>query len=134
MMVRRILVAVGMMAALVAVTACGSSGNDASGSGSGTKSAKADGNKITVIMPSLANDAYLLEKAGAEAEAKRNPGQQVSVVTGAGQQDRGRDHARDERHRDQRRRSQAGHPGSEARRAAGREGRRVRRADPGAHR
>ena len=27
-------------------------------------------------MPSLANDAYLLEKAGAEAEAKRNPGQQ----------------------------------------------------------
>jgi ribose transport system substrate-binding protein len=84
-MVRRILVAVGMMAALVAVAACGSSGNDASGSGSGTKSAKAEGKKITVIMPSLANDAYLLEKAGAEAEAKRHPGQQVSVVTGAGQ-------------------------------------------------
>jgi ribose transport system substrate-binding protein len=84
-MLRRILVAVGMMAALVAVAACGSSGNDASGSGSGTKSAKADGKKITVIMPSLANDAYLLEKAGAEGEAKRHPDQHVSIVTGAGQ-------------------------------------------------
>lgn len=84
-MVRRMLVAVGAIAAMAAVAACGSSDNSASGSGSATTGAKAAGKKITVIMPSVANDAYLLEKAGAEAEAKRFPDQQVSVVTGTGQ-------------------------------------------------
>jgi ribose transport system substrate-binding protein len=84
-MVRRMLVAVGTIAAMAAVAACGSSDNSASGSGSATTAAKAAGKKITVIMPSVANDAYLLEKAGAEAEAKRFPDQQVSVVTGTGQ-------------------------------------------------
>ena len=81
-MLSRVLVAVGTIAAMVAMTACGDSGDK--GSGSATAAA-ADGKKITVIMPSLANDAYLLEKAGAEAEAKRYPDQHVSIVTGAGQ-------------------------------------------------
>jgi ribose transport system substrate-binding protein len=82
-MLRRMLVAVGTIAALLALAACGSSDDTATGSGS--KSTTAAGKKITVIMPSLANDAYLLEKAGAEAQAKRSPGQQVSIVTGTGQ-------------------------------------------------
>jgi len=81
-MLSRVLVAVGTIAAMAAMTACGDSGDK--GSGSATAAA-ADGKKITVIMPSLANDAYLLEKAGAEGEAKRYPDQHVSIVTGAGQ-------------------------------------------------
>jgi ribose transport system substrate-binding protein len=81
-MLSRVLVAVGTIAAMAAMTACGDSGDK--GSGSAT-AAPAGGKKITVIMPSLANDAYLLEKAGAEAEAKRHPDQHVSIVTGAGQ-------------------------------------------------
>jgi ribose transport system substrate-binding protein len=81
-MLSRVLVAVGTIAAMAAMTACGDSADK--GSGSAT-AAPADGKKITVIMPSLANDAYLLEKAGAEAEAKRHPDQHVSIVTGAGQ-------------------------------------------------
>jgi ribose transport system substrate-binding protein len=81
-MVKRVLVAVGLIAALVATAACGGSDNKASGS-EGSTTANA-GKKITVIMPSLANDAYLLEKAGAEAEAKRSPGDKVSIVTGTG--------------------------------------------------
>jgi ribose transport system substrate-binding protein len=82
MMVKRVLVVVGAIASVGAIAACG--GSDDKGSGSGSAAASA-GKKITVIMPSLANDAYLLEKAGAEAEAKRFPGQHVSIVTGTGQ-------------------------------------------------
>src|SRR6266545_6114602 len=81
MMVKRVLVAVAAIASLGAIAACGG-GSDDQGSGG---SATASEGKITVIMPSLANDAYLLEKAGADAEAKRFPGQMVSVVTGSGQ-------------------------------------------------
>jgi ribose transport system substrate-binding protein len=81
-MLSRVVVAVGTLAATVALAACGDSDDKASGSAS---TAAADGKKITVIMPSLANDAYLLEKAGAEGEAKRYPGQHVSIVTGTGQ-------------------------------------------------
>jgi ABC-type sugar transport system substrate-binding protein len=80
-MVKRVLVAVGTIAALVAIAACG--GSDDKASGSGTQGA-AEGKNITVIMPSLSNDAYLLEKAGVDAEAKRFPGQHVSLVTGTG--------------------------------------------------
>ncbi len=80
-MVKRVLVAVGTIAALVAIAACGGSDDKAPGSGS---PAASEGKKITVIMPSLSNDAYLLEKAGADAEAKRFPGQHVSIVTGTG--------------------------------------------------
>jgi ribose transport system substrate-binding protein len=80
-MVKRVLVAVGTIAALVAIAACGGSDDKASGSGS---PAASEGKKITLIMPSLSNDAYLLEKAGADAEAKRFPGQHVSIVTGTG--------------------------------------------------
>jgi ribose transport system substrate-binding protein len=82
MMVERVLVAVGTIAATVAIAACGDSDDKASTSGSAGAGA---GKKITVIMPSLANDAYLLEKAGAESEAKRHPDQRVSIVTGNGQ-------------------------------------------------
>src|SRR3954447_23739680 len=82
MMLSRVLIAVGVIAAMVAIAACG----DSSDKGSGSATAAAGGGKkITVIMPSLANDAYLLEKAGAEGEAKRYPDQHVSIVTGAGQ-------------------------------------------------
>jgi ribose transport system substrate-binding protein len=81
-MLSRVVVAVGTLAAMVALAACGDSDDKASGS---TSTAAASGKKITVIMPSLANDAYLLEKAGAEGEAKRYPGQEVSIVTGTGQ-------------------------------------------------
>jgi ribose transport system substrate-binding protein len=81
-MLSRVLIAVGVIAAMVAIAACGDSGDK--GSGSATAAA-GSGKKITVIMPSLANDAYLLEKAGAEGEAKRYPDQHVSIVTGAGQ-------------------------------------------------
>jgi ribose transport system substrate-binding protein len=81
-MLSRVVVAVGTLAATVALAACGDSDDKPSGSAS---AAAVDGKKITVIMPSLANDAYLLEKAGADAEAKRFPGQKVSVVTGSGQ-------------------------------------------------
>ncbi len=80
-MVKRVLVVVGAIASLGAIAACG--GSDDKGSGSGSASAS-EGKKITVIMPSLANDAYLLEKAGAEAEAKRFPGDKVSIVAGTG--------------------------------------------------
>jgi ribose transport system substrate-binding protein len=80
-MVKRVLVAVGTVAALVAIAACGGSDDKAAGSGS---PAASEGKKITVIMPSLSNDAYLLEKAGADAEAKHFPGQHVSVVSGTG--------------------------------------------------
>jgi ribose transport system substrate-binding protein len=82
MMVKRVLVAVGTVASVGAIAACG--GSDDTGSTSGSASAST-GKKITVIMPSLSNDAYLLEKAGAEAEAKRFPGQHVSIVIGTGQ-------------------------------------------------
>jgi ribose transport system substrate-binding protein len=82
-MLSRIVVAVGTLAAMVALAACGDSDDKASGSAA--TAAAASGKKITVIMPSLANDAYLLEKAGAEGEAKRYPGQEVSIVTGTGQ-------------------------------------------------
>jgi ribose transport system substrate-binding protein len=81
-MLRRVLVAVGAIAAVTVAAACGSSGDKGSTSGS---SAAGGGKKITVIMPSLANDAYLLEKAGAEGEAKRYPDQHVSIVAGTGQ-------------------------------------------------
>jgi ribose transport system substrate-binding protein len=81
-MVKRVHVAVAMIAAMVTMAACGDSDDKGSGS---TSAAAGDGKKITMIMPSLANDAYLLEKAGAEGEAKRHPGQRVSIVTGAGQ-------------------------------------------------
>jgi ribose transport system substrate-binding protein len=81
-MLSRVVVAVGTLAATVALAACGDSDDKTSGS---TSTAAADGKKITVIMPSLANDAYLLEKAGAEGEAERHPGQDVSIVTGTGQ-------------------------------------------------
>jgi ribose transport system substrate-binding protein len=82
-MVKRVLLAVGTIASLVAIAACGSSDNQATGS-TGSAAKSGGGKKITVIMPSLANDAYLLEKAGAEAEAKQSPDQQVSIVTGTG--------------------------------------------------
>jgi ABC-type sugar transport system substrate-binding protein len=82
-MVKRVLLAVGTIASLVAIAACGSSDNQATGS-TGSAAKSGGGKKITVIMPSLANDAYLLEKAGAEAEAKQLPGQKVSIVTGTG--------------------------------------------------
>jgi ribose transport system substrate-binding protein len=80
-MLRTVLVAVGTIAAMVALAACGDSDDKGSGS---TSAVAGEGKKITVIMPSLANDAYLLEKAGAEGEAKRHPGQHVSIVTGTG--------------------------------------------------
>jgi len=82
-MVKRVLLAVGTIASLVAIAACGSSDNQATGS-TGSAAKSGGGKKVTVIMPSLANDAYLLEKAGAEAEAKQFPGQQISIVTGTG--------------------------------------------------
>src|SRR6266545_4518455 len=136
MMVKRVLVAVAAIASLGAIAACGG-GSDDQGSGG---SATASEGKITVIMPSLANDAYLLEKAGADAEAKRFPGQMVSVVTGSGQSSselvskiedaitRETDviaiNAGD---------PQAGGAGAEARDRAGDQGRRLRRAHPRAH-
>jgi ribose transport system substrate-binding protein len=89
-MVKRSLIAVGIVA-MVAISGCGSSDDSASSTSASastgdnaTTTAEA-GKKVTVILPSLANDVYLLEKAGAEAEAKaKYPNDDVSIVTGTG--------------------------------------------------
>jgi ribose transport system substrate-binding protein len=83
-MVNRVLVAMGVIACTFAITACG---GDSGGGSSGEKAAgskSAGGEKITVIIPSVANDAYLLEKAGIEAEAKQHPDDKIDLVAGSG--------------------------------------------------
>jgi ribose transport system substrate-binding protein len=87
MMVNRALLAVVAIAAMFAIAACGSSSDDKASTGSTAAAASAKdagGKKITVIIPSVANDAYLLEKAGIEAEAKQHPEDKIDLVAGSG--------------------------------------------------
>lgn len=83
-MVKRAHVAVAVIAATLAVAACGSDSEDPAGSNGNTAAQKPEGKKITVIIPSVSNDAYLLEKAGIEAEAKQHPQDKIDLVAGSG--------------------------------------------------
>jgi ABC-type sugar transport system substrate-binding protein len=78
----RFVVAVGAVLAL-AVAGCGSGDDGGGGGGSPAKTrAGAKPVRVAVVMPSLDNDFYIAEKAGAEAEAKQQPGADVSISAG----------------------------------------------------
>jgi ABC-type sugar transport system substrate-binding protein len=77
----RFVVAAGAVLAL-AVAGCGS-GDDSGGGGSPAKAgADAKPVRVAVIMPSLDNDFYIAEKAGADAEAERQANADVSISAG----------------------------------------------------
>jgi ribose transport system substrate-binding protein len=64
----------------VAVAGCG--GDDPPPGGSATKE---DPVHVAVVMASLGNDFYIAQKAGAEQEAKRLPGADVTISAGRAQ-------------------------------------------------
>jgi ABC-type sugar transport system substrate-binding protein len=65
-----------------AVAGCGS-GDDSGGGGNPAKAgADAKPVRVAVIMPSLDNDFYIAEKAGADAEAERQANADVSISAG----------------------------------------------------
>jgi ABC-type sugar transport system substrate-binding protein len=77
----RFVVAAGAMLAL-AVAGCGS-GDDGGEGGSPAKAGTdAKPVRVAVVMPSLDNDFYIAEKAGADAEAERQAGADVSISAG----------------------------------------------------
>jgi ABC-type sugar transport system substrate-binding protein len=77
----RSVVAAGAVLAL-AVAGCGS-GDDSGGGGNPAKAgADAKPVRVAVIMPSLDNDFYIAEKAGADAEAERQANADVSISAG----------------------------------------------------
>jgi ribose transport system substrate-binding protein len=91
-------IALGLVAVAMAfaVTACGSSSND-SGSSSSTTAASggaattaAKKKRVLFVLPSLGNQAYTRELAGAKAQAAKDPSIDLVVVapgTGVGQAD-----------------------------------------------
>jgi ABC-type sugar transport system substrate-binding protein len=77
----RSVAAAGAVLAL-AVAGCGS-GDDSGGGGNPAKAgADAKPVRVAVIMPSLDNDFYIAEKAGADAEAERQANADVSISAG----------------------------------------------------
>jgi ribose transport system substrate-binding protein len=77
----RFVVAAGAVLALAAA-GCGSGDGDGGGGSPAKAGADAKPVRIAVVMPSLDNDFYIAEKAGADAEAKRQPNADVSISAG----------------------------------------------------
>ena len=77
----RFVVAAGAVLALAA-GGCGSGDDDGGGGSSAKAGADVKPVRIAVVMPSLDNDFYIAQKAGAAAEAKRQRGADVSISAG----------------------------------------------------
>src|ERR1700741_3215227 len=86
---RSIWIVAALCALLLAACGSGDDGGDtateAASGGGGEATEVAEGKKVAFILPSLQNDFYLAQQAGAKETESKSPGPDVDIVAGTGE-------------------------------------------------